>query len=350
MVDAHAGRLRVVLVGAGEWGSTWAKEIRSAPGYELAAIAELDAELGLRAATGSGLPPSSVFASVSEAARMSPLDVALIAVPPAAHCGVALDALGAGLHCLIEKPLAPTLDECRTIVSRGDAAGKVVMVSQNYRFQAGARTVRRFLSEGGIGRVGAVGICFMRPFAPTGYRLTMDEPLLLDMAVHHFDQVRGIVGLEPTRVWAHTSNPPWSPFHGNAEGVVRLEADNCPSISYLGSWASQGRETGWGGHWEIQGDAGALQWEDDRIVVYPRKGGSQPSRVARLRRKLSGPRPLELDQGASLDRGGVLAELRSAIHEGREPEASARDNLRTIALVAAAVESARTGVAVAPAP
>ena len=42
----RTGPLRVVLVGAGEWGATWATEIRSAPGYELAAIVELDVELG----------------------------------------------------------------------------------------------------------------------------------------------------------------------------------------------------------------------------------------------------------------------------------------------------------------
>jgi len=340
--------LRVALVGAGEWGATWAREIHSAPGYELAAIAELDAELGLRAAAGVGLPPGSVFDSVTEAARSSPLDVAVIAVPPSAHCAVALEALQAGLHCLIEKPLAPSLEECREIVSHGHAAGRVVMVSQNYRFRAGARTVRRLLDEGAIGRVGAVDVCFMRSFAPTGYRLHMAEPLLLDMAVHHFDQLRTVVGLEPTKVWAHTSNPRWSPFQGNAEGFVRLEADERVSISYVGSWASCGRQTGWGGCWEIQGDSGALQWEDDRIVLYPAVGGSSRSRLARARRAF-GPAGLKLDQGAALDRAGVLAELHSAIGEGREPKASAADNFRTMALVAAAVESARSGVAVAPA-
>jgi predicted dehydrogenase len=344
MEDPQDSSLRVVLVGAGEWGATWAKEIRSASGYELVAIAELDAELGLSAAAGVGLPPGSVFDSVAAAARACLLDAAVIAVPPSVHSAVALEALDAGLHCLIEKPLAPTLEECREIVSRGEAAGRVVMVSQNYRFRAGSRTVSRLLSEGAVGRVGAVGITFMRSFAPTGYRLHMDEPLLLDMAVHHFDQLRTVVGLEPTKVWAHTSNPPWSPFHGNAEGFVRFEADEGVSISYVGSWASRGRQTGWGGCWEIQGDSGALQWEDDRIVLYPGEGGSSSSRLARARRAF-GPSGLKLDQGAALDRAGVLRELHSAIRERREPEASARDNVRTIALVAAAVESARSGVA-----
>jgi predicted dehydrogenase len=293
------------------------------------------------------LPPSSVFRSLAAAARSTTLDAAVIAVPPSAHCAVALEALDAGLHCLIEKPLAPSIGECREIVSCGHAAGRVVMVSQNYRFRAGSRTVRRLLSEGAVGRVGAVGICFMRSFAPSGYRLHMDEPLLFDMAVHHFDQLRTVVGLEPTRVSAHTSNPPWSPFHGNAEAFVRLETDDEASISYVGNWASRGRQTGWGGVWEIQGDSGALQWEDDRIVLYPDSPEPSKSRWARALQAL-GPSGLKLDQGAAIDRAGVLDELGSAIRDGREPEASASDNVRTIAMVTAAVESARSGGAAAP--
>ena len=348
MADPGAEPLRVVLVGAGEWGATWAKLVQSAPGFELAAIAEFDAELGLRAAAGVGLPPDRVFGSVAAAGRGTTLDAAVIAVPPSAHCAVALEALEAGLHCLIEKPLALTIGECREIVSGGHAAGRVVMVSQNYRFRAGSRTVRRLLSEGAVGRVGAVGVCFMRSFAPSGYRLHMDEPLLFDMAVHHFDQLRTVVGLEPARVWAHTSNPPWSPFHGNAEGFVRLETEEDVSISYVGSWASSGRQTGWGGCWEIQGDSGALQWEDDRIVLYPDTKEPSKSRLARALQAF-GPSGLKLDQGLALDRAGVLDELRSAIRDGREPEASASDNVRTIALVVAAVESARSGGVAAPA-
>ena len=329
-------------------GATWAKLIRSAPGFELAAIAEFDAELGLRTATGVGLPPSRVFGSVAAAARGTTLDAAVIAVPPSAHCTVALEALEAGLHCLIEKPLALLIGECREIVSCGHAVGRVVMVSQNYRFRAGSRTVRRLLSEGAVGRIGAVGICFMRSFAPTGYRLQMDEPLLFDMAVHHFDQLRTVVGLEPTRVWARTSNPSWSPFRGNAEGFVRLETDENVSISYVGSWASCGRQTGWGGCWRSRG---ILARCNGRTI------GSSSIRMSQNRRsrgwqercKPSARAGFRLDQGAALDRAGVLDELRSAIRDGRAPEASASDNVRTISLVAAAAESARSGIVAVPA-
>ncbi len=339
---------RVVLIGAGEWGASWAKEIHRAPGYELAAIADLDIDIGLRAGASVGLPSSSVFDSLAAAARSVPLDAAVVAVPPSGHCAVALEALDAGLHCLVEKPLAPSLDECRAIVSSGEAAGLVVMVSQNYGFRAGARTVRRLVASGTIGRVGTVGICFMRSFAPTGFRAQMDEPLLLDMAVHHFDQLRTVIGLEPTKVWARTSNPSWSPFRGNAEGTVRFETDDGVSVSYVGSWTSRGCETGWGGRWEIQGDGGALEWEDDRIVIYPQKADVSRSRLARAL-NAGGSSGIKLDSGQPVDRAGVLDEFRSAIAERREPRASARDNLKTIALVAAAVESARSGVVATPA-
>jgi predicted dehydrogenase len=347
MRDPAGPKLRVVLVGAGEWGGTWAKEIQEATGFELAAVADLDVEVGRRVGVAAGLPADQVFDSAAAAASALSLDAAVIAVPPFAHRGVSLEALEAGLHCLIEKPLAPTVEECRAIVSRGQAAGRVVMVSQNYGFRAGSRAVRRLLAEGTIGRIGAVGISFMRSFEPTGFRAEMDEPLLLDMAVHHFDQLRTVVGLEPASVWAHTSNPPWSPFRGNAEGVVRFVTNDGIPVSYVGSWASRGPQTGWGGRWEIQGERGALYWEDDRIVMHSHEPEVSRSRLARARRATR-PSEIRLDHGRPADRAGVLDEFRTAIGERREPRASAADNVRTIALVTAAIESSRSGVFASP--
>jgi predicted dehydrogenase len=334
-----------VLAGVGSWGASWVGELGSAAGFELAAVADPDRAAAHRAAAAAGLSEECVFESISSAAAALNLDVAVVAVPPAAHAVVAIAALDAGLHCLVEKPLAPSVAEAAGIAEHGEAVRRIVMVSQNYRFRAGARTVRRLLAAGAVGRIGTVDVQFRRSFDPAGYRQTMDEPLLLDMAIHHFDQLRAVLGIEPTSVWARTSNPSWSPFAGNAEGFVRFETDDKVAVSYVGNWASVGGQTGWGGRWEIQGDAGAILWEDDRIVRYDAPDGAR-SRIARVRHALRRA-DLPLDAGLPSDRQGVLAELRAAIRDDRVPEAGARDNLRTLALVNAAIESARSGASVA---
>ncbi|MDQ3380682.1 MAG: Gfo/Idh/MocA family oxidoreductase [Actinomycetota bacterium] len=137
-------------------------------------------------------------------------DAALIVVPPAIHAPLALEALESGLHCLIEKPFASTLADAHLVVERAASSGRVVMVSQQYRHRAGARTVAQLIETGALGRIGAAYVNISSELATRGFQHEMEEPLLWDMAIHHFDLMRGILGLEPARIQATSSNPTWS--------------------------------------------------------------------------------------------------------------------------------------------
>jgi predicted dehydrogenase len=220
------------------------------------------------------------------------------------------------------------------------------MVSQQYRHRAGARTVQRLIGEGAVGRIGAVYISFFQDPPPPGFQFAMDEPLLVDMAVHHFDLIRGILGIEPATVLARSSNPSWSALGGNASATVVLETADGVPVTYTGSWAPRGRTTGWDGIWEIHGEEGSIRWQGDSVVLGPLEWPP----LAKLMRRALGRewRGRRIDAAAvsEADRLGSLAEFSSAIREQREPETSARDNLRSLALTLAAVESARRGGAV----
>src|SRR4029077_6344013 len=115
---------------------------------------DLDRDTLEHAANAAGIPRAACFPTVAEAAVAVEADAALVVVPPVAQWAVALEALDAGLHVLVEKPFATTVAEARTVVERGEAANRLVMVSQQYRHRAGARTVQRLVSDGAIGRVG----------------------------------------------------------------------------------------------------------------------------------------------------------------------------------------------------
>ncbi len=74
-------------------------------------------------------------------------------MPHHLHEAVATEALGAGLHVLLEKPLAPTLDACDRILATADAAGTVFMVAENAQYWPEVLTVRDLLADGAIGEV-----------------------------------------------------------------------------------------------------------------------------------------------------------------------------------------------------
>src|SRR5438105_8674635 len=80
-------------------------------------------------------------------------DAVLIAVPHHLHESVATEAPGAGLHVLLEKPLAPTLDACDRILAAADKAGTVFMVAENAQYWPEVLTVRDLIAAGAIGEV-----------------------------------------------------------------------------------------------------------------------------------------------------------------------------------------------------
>jgi len=332
----------MIQVGAGAWGESWARIVTEHPDWELVGIADLAEGARARAGAAGGLSASACFARLGDAlAAGLEADAVLVAVPPAHHAAVALEALDAGLHCLVEKPLADTMAAAWGIVRAAERAERQVMVSQNYRWKRAPQTVRRLVRAGVIGEVEDVRISFQKHPPFTGFRLEMDEPLINDMAVHHLDQVRGIAGVEPDALRARSWNPSWSRFRGNAACLLELEQAARVRVLYSASWCSWGRHTTWDGEWEIQGERGAIRWADNRVEVRFASLFDTVFLPGALERE--GVMQVELDSVAHEERAGSLRELAAALREGRRTETDARDNLRSLALVLGAVASAAGG-------
>jgi len=335
--------MRIILVGAGFWGAGWAQAVCESRDAELVAIADLDERARTIAADSVGLDVDrrypSLYAALGDGAGA---DTALIVVPPEHHAAVAATALEGGLHCLVEKPFAPTMKEARDLVRCAADAGRELMVTQSFRFKRGPQTVKHLIERGTIGDIEAVYVRFMNAPPFTGFRTEMAEPLIVDMAIHHFDFIRGVLGLEPSTVWASSFNPSWSRFQGNASAVAKFATPEGATVVYTGSWSSRGPATSWDGDWDIQGTRGALKWSKNRVRFFPSEFGDAVFYRGALQRG-GDVLDIPLVKLASEERLGTLAEFSSALAEGRRPQAHGEDNLRTLALVLGAVESASTG-------
>lgn len=329
----------MIQVGAGLWGESWAKVVAGSPEWELAALADPDDEARERAGDAAGLPRERCFNTLGAALESTAADAVLVAAPPAEHAPLALEALEHGLHCLVEKPLAPSIGEARTMVKRAEEAGLTLMASQNYRYRPGYRTLEALVASDELGHVGHIQVDFRRTPLFTGFRLEMPHPLLVDQAVHHLDQARRLVDADPVEVRALAFNPPWSQFKSDASALVEVVLADGAVISYAGTWAARGAETSWDGDWLVQCERGTVRWSGDDVRIFAANEAPQNRIARRLRRPGRRVALLELER---TDRAGVLAELASAIAEGREPETSGRDNLRTLELVFGAIESAET--------
>jgi predicted dehydrogenase len=338
--------MRILEVGMGSCGRYWAaRMIPQVPEAELVGCVDLDPAALALARDQLGVPAESCFASLDAALAATEPDAVLVATTLAGHVPVARAALASGRHVLTEKPFAPTLAEARALVELARSRGLVLMVSQNYRFFPAVRAAVELVREGTLGRLHAVEIDFRHdavvPAGRGGHRM-LEQPLLVDMAIHHLDLLRLVTGREAELVTCHTWNPPWSGFDGPPAAVATIQLPGVVA-SYRGSWLAGGADTAWAGEWRLTFERGEAWWTSREAMA-----STSGDRMVVVRPAGAEARELALPALPLIDRAAALAEFLDAVRSGREPESSGRENLGSLALALAAVESAERGAPVAP--
>ena len=300
-----------------------------APGLELTAVVDPDPKARRYVEATPG------YKVLEEALEAVECDAVLVASPPGTHHVVAKAALEAGKHVLCEKPLATTLQDAFDLVETADRAERVLMVSQNYRYNAPFRAVQRLVMEGELGELASIKISCWRDtrtlFAPDDFRYSMRHPYVLDMSIHHFDLIRAATGQDVRGVYARSWRVPDSPFVHDPAVAAILDLDDGVPVIYEGDWATHEPVTSWNGDWEIVGEEGRILWsgsKEDRgtgEVVLERWGEEA---------RLIEQRDLEF-----VEREATLQALRAAIEGGEPPETVAADNVRSLAAMLGCVTS-----------
>lgn len=333
--------MRLLQIGMGGWGRDWAATVVPQVG-EVKAVGYVDVlpEMLTAVVEASIAPRELCFTTIDEAVRATSPDAVLVTANLPGHVPSARAALEAGLPVLVEKPLAPSVDEALALVEFAEGRGLTLMVSQNYRFQPAVHAVREIVAAGELGGLVSVEVDFrrssVRRAAPTG-KPALTDPLLGDMSIHHFDLMRAVTGLDAREVYCRTWHPDGYGYAGAPAGAALITLQDGPVVSYRGSWVSSGPVTAWGGEWRMDFEYGEVWWTS-------RPDGSERGVVesVRVRTLDDGERPVSLPQLARTDRAGSLTEFARSVRDDRQPETSGRDNLSSLAITYAAIESART--------
>ena len=326
---------RCLLVGLGWRGNCWLAPLRKRADVQIVGYVEPGESTRTRAIKDQGVPAELVFATLEEALTKVKADFVMDATPPTVHHQVAQSAFAAGLHVLGEKPLSDDMDRARQVVELGRKAGLRHMITQNFRFGSQPRATRKALAQGLIGDVGQCDVRFYMPWAdiPNSAYTTQPFMLLGDMMVHHFDMMRYVLGLDPIAVQAITWNHPWGWHKGDSSHAIVIDFPGGVRGTHVCCGCSVGQQTSWNGGWHIEGQAGSIEWNGPDMWHAKMHRTPKP-----IHEKLPAPwRPPE--DPTLLD--DVLAEFLNAVGEGREPECSAQDNLKTLAMVFASIKSAR---------
>ncbi|MCO1655560.1 Gfo/Idh/MocA family protein [Pseudonocardia humida] len=316
-----AGPLPVVLAGAGNMGRAWCAAIEDDPGVELTGIADIDRTSARAAATATGRDVA-VGTDAVELAAATGARAVVDATVPAAHHPVTTAALFAGLDVLGEKPVAETVAQALSLAAAAQVSGRLFMVSQSRRWNPQLFALRAMAAD--LGAAGTLTTGFFRAPRFGGFREEMAHPLLVDMAIHAFDAARFLLDAEPVSAYCETHNPPWSWYAGDASATAVFAMDSGARYTYTGSWCAPGAQTSWNGEWRLSAQRGAVRWDGDHEPV-PDTGPAPPVAAAP---------------------SGIAAALRAftdAVRTGATPMGEVHENVPSLAMVEAAVRSARTG-------
>jgi len=320
----------------------WVKALREKPDLvgrvELVGLVDIDAKAAeaLRDAFDlTGVTIGTDLAAVLAATRP---DLLFDVVIPTARHDVVATGLRHGCHVLSEKPMSTSLQQAQDLVRLSRETGKTHAIMQNRRYNPGVRRIGRLIESGALGTLTGVYADFFVGAHFGGFREQMQNVLLIDMAIHTFDAARFMSGRQPLAVYCLESNPQgsWN-AHGASANAI-FEMSDGVIFSYRGSWVAEGARTSWDSAWRIVGTKGTLLWDgEDRFeanVLAGDEGFFRPLAALEV--------PPPDDPGQTLGHPSVLAEFLSALEQGRPPETVGSDNIKSLAMVFGAIESARS--------
>ncbi len=334
--------MRVGIVGAGNISQTHARAARSIPDVQVAAVHGIDRGRAERLAAEYGAAAYDDYQRFLE----HPLDLVVIGSPSGCHAEQGVAAARRGLHLLVEKPLDVTTERADAIIAAADSAGVLLGVIFQDRLQPAIVEIKRMVDDGRLGTPVMISgrVKWHRPpeyYAQSRWRGTgaLDGGgALMNQGIHTVDLIQWLFG-PVARVCGTT-----------ARRVHRIEVeDTAAAVLTFTSGAIGTIEAatsvfpGYPRRLEVSGSEGTVVLEHDRLERVDLRSGARTAQVAAGDRNASASSPVVSDETAHRR---VLDDFIRAIRTGGRPMCEGREGRKSVELVRAVYESARTGAPV----
>jgi predicted dehydrogenase len=332
----------LAVIGAGYWGPNLVRNAQATPGLRLEYLCDLDAERARRVL--GEYSTVRVSSSLDDVLADPAVKAVAIATPAATHLPVAMAALEAGKHVLVEKPLAATFEDGRKLVETAESRGLTLMLDHTFCYTPAVRHLRELVRSGELGTIQyldsvRINLGLVQP----------DVDVLWDLAPHDLSIFDAILpdDIQVTEVAAHGSDPIGAGRACVAHLILRLSHGVMAHVHV--NWLSPTKIR----TMVIGGSSKTVVWDDlnpsQRLSVYDRGvDRADPAELAAEKRAqtIVSYRVGDMVAPALGEREalrGVMAEFAGSIAEGRRPLTDGRSGLRVLALLEAASESLSRG-------
>jgi predicted dehydrogenase len=332
----------LAVIGAGYWGPNLVRNAQATPDLRLEYLCDLDVDRARRVL--GGYSTVRVCGSLEEVLADPAVQAVAVATPAATHLPVAMAAIEAGKHVLVEKPLAATLAEGQKLVAAAERQGLVLMLDHTYCYTSAVQHLRELVRGGGIGSVQyldsvRINLGLVQP----------DVDVLWDLAPHDLSIFLSILpdDVTPISVAAHGSDPIGAGRACVAHLTIQLSNDVMAHVHV--NWLSPTKIR----TMVIGGSARTVVWDDlqpaQRLAIYDRgvdRKDSTESTDEERTRTIVSYRTGDMVAPALKEKEAlrsVMAEFAASIQEGRAPLTDGRSGLRVLAILEAASASLAQG-------
>jgi len=306
-------KLNVAVVGCGSWGRNHARVFKDLDSAALLAIADVDQsvaeEVGVRYNVDWYTDPKKIF-------DRSDIEAISVCTPTVTHADIALTAIKAGKHVLVEKPMTDTTDEAESLIRAAEAQGVYLAVGFVERFNPAVNETIKKISEG---KIGEVILAHARRVSRRPLRIG-DVGVIKDLAIHDIDIVNQLFRAEAEEVFATAGNIAHQ-FEDYANIIIRFEGNRNAFVET--NWLTPRKVR----RLIVTGTKGLINVEyiPQEITVENNQGIYQPF--------------IETKEPLRLELEGFVG----SILEDRQPQPTGLDGLRALRICEAALESAKTG-------
>lgn len=333
-------KYRIAIAGLGI-GQFWAKGVFKRKDCELVAV--FDPAYKTREYIDKSLfdrPGLLIAQSYDELFSADP-DVMIIASPDHLHCEQTLIALERNCHVICEKPLAPTVEECKKIISAAKAAGKFFMTGQVCRYAPGFQLAKRLVDEGRIGEIACISSQYAHNYHnAAGHDQWRKDPQIgretfLGGGCHAMDLLRWIAG-EPESIFCvenHLLMPDW-PKPDSAFAVIKFHSG---AIGKL--FVSSGVNAPYSMRTEIYGTKGTIICDNTSDHLQIRECTLEDSGAKGDFAKI----PVKI---ANHNFESEFNEFIDNLKNNTPPATDAVEGMKTVAFAQAGIASARSGMPV----
>lgn len=198
-------KIRYAVVGAG-----WISQIAFMPGVAnttnsvMTAIVSGNADAAAKLADFYGIPHVYTYEQYDEMLAAGVVDAVYIALPNSMHADCAIRAAKAGIHQLVEKPLAMNVAECEAMIAAADASNTRLMTAYRLHNEPGTVELLETIRRGEIGTPRLFSSVFTQQVSATNHRLKAEHwgGPMPDMGVYCLNAARHVFGAEPVEIMA----------------------------------------------------------------------------------------------------------------------------------------------------